>query len=167
MKTIEVELALMNHFDIRRNNIVTNITSGNLFPFEVDLTVLSPAKFAHGFEIKVSKSDFNNDFKKAHVKHSLTKPLKECKHYKMFKYFSYAVPSNLVEFAIEKLPKSFGIYEVVYYTNTSFPFYKVIEKRAPTLINNRKWTDKEVFSFLRLGCMRVYNLKKKILKYEQ
>ena len=62
MKTIEVEVAIMQHFDVRRNVIVPNVSWGIFRPgigqlHEIDLLVLSGSNYATEVEIKVTKAD--------------------------------------------------------------------------------------------------------------
>ena len=64
---VDIEVAIMTEFDFRQNLIVPNISNQmGLVAFETDMLVLTKSGYAHGFEIKVSKSDLKADFKKRH-----------------------------------------------------------------------------------------------------
>ena len=65
MKTLEMEIALMRKFDVRRNIIVPNICWGmNLH--ECDLLSITKKGYATEIEIKVSKPDLRADRDKTH-----------------------------------------------------------------------------------------------------
>ena len=165
-----IELAIMKEFDHRKNVIVPNVTSMmGIVPFETDMLVLTKAGMAYGFEIKVSKSDLVAEFKKRqHTdfdKWMYNKTGLE-HYYGKFKYFYFAVPERLKDYAMEIVPERFGIYS--YYTwkrsgHATQHMEKFYEARKPLFLFNRKWNDKERFEVARLGAMRIYTLKKRIL----
>lgn len=105
---VDIEVAIMTEFDFRQNLIVPNISNQmGLVAFETDMLVLTKSGYAHGFEIKVSKSDLKADFKKRHhVNFNLEKNGKVGleRFYAKFKYFSYAVPEQLKDCALELVP---------------------------------------------------------------
>ena len=60
--TNQVEISLMLWCDIRRNIVVDRIKYINgLFAFEADMLMVRPSGYMTGFEIKISKADFNAD----------------------------------------------------------------------------------------------------------
>lgn len=157
MKTLEVEVALMRHFDFTKKIIVPNITRvSRILIFETDLLVLTKAGFAHGIEIKVSLSDFKKDFQKSHIK-----MLKQQHYFKRdfekLKHFSYAFPEKLLDFAKENVDERFGLYSLIRIDER----ISVREIRKPSTLFNYKWSDVERTKLMHLGCMRIFNLKKR------
>ena len=156
MTTLEVEIALMNHFDIRRNLIVPNITDWSALNirFETDLLVLSKSNYATGIEIKVSKSDLKNDLKKKQWR--IDNHFNRTHFFKPFKYFYYAVPDYLKDEALKQIPEWCGLITV--YNGD----YETEITRNPQLLNKNKWTEQQRYQLARLGAMRILSLKTKI-----
>ena len=161
----------MRHFDFRQNLIVPNITNMVwTLAFETDMLVLTKSGYAHGFEIKVSKSDLNADFKKPqHCKFDEIKNGKSGleRYYGKFKYFSYAVPEELKDYALTVIPDFCGLYSIQRIDgsilfNEQLPYHKVNHIREPKELFRYKWSDKERYEIARLGAMRIYGLKTKI-----
>lgn len=68
MKTIELEIAIMEYFGIRQNLIVPNVSWGMNGLHECDVLILSKAGYATEVEIKISKPDLLKDRDKKHCK---------------------------------------------------------------------------------------------------
>ena len=169
MTTTELELALMKHFDFRKNIIVPNVTKiSQLVKFETDLLVLSKANFAHGIELKVSLSDFKKEVNKTHIKRARGIPdlgywdYDFDFYFKPLKHFSYAFPEELLDYACKNVDERFGLYKVRQMSYKQEKWLNVCEVRKPKVLFKTKWTDKEVKHLMHLGCMRIYNLKTKI-----
>ena len=152
MKAIDLEIAVMQWFNIRINTVVPNVSWG-LNIHECDILSLTKTGYATEIEIKVSKADLLKDFKKPH-NHISNK----------IKYFYYAVPRKLQEIALETIPERAGLL--------------VCEKRGNELWLNRirtaiqnkqakQWTNTERQKLQRLGTLRILGLKKKIAKLQQ
>ena len=160
-KTLDMEVAVSNYFSPRTNLIVPNVSWG-LFGHEVDLCVLSPAGYASEIEIKVSRSDLIKDKEKRHGHHE-----------PMIKYLYFAIPEHL-EKDIEHIPERAGVlivswnepFKMYGYKNPRMEagWYSCKKTRAPQICYNRKWEDYERNSLLRLGAMRIWNLKTKLSK---
>ena len=170
-QSTEIELAIMEQFKFHRNLIVPGVTpfAGGDLPvqFETDMIVLTKAGYAHGFEIKISKSDLHADLKKYQYKklaHGLDFGLKAC--YNGYKHFSYAVPGKLVVECLEKLPSCFGIYRYDLRRGRGYEggIRTLSEVRKPTVLFDRKWNERERYNLARLGAMRIYNLKVKTIR---
>lgn len=161
--TYEIELAIMRKFDFRQNLIVPNITNEMLIvSFETDILVLTKSGYAYGFEIKTSKSDLKADFKKPqHIKfnemHNGKTGLQ--RYYSKFKYFYYAVPEDLKEYALEVIPEFCGLWVLKKAENQKPKFY---EARKPIKLFDFKWSEKERYEVARLGAMRIYSLKQSL-----
>jgi hypothetical protein len=157
---LDIEIAIMRKFNFRQNLIVTGVTDMNfLVPFETDVLLLTKSGYAHGFEIKVSKSDLKADFKKKqHAQMDVFKNGKSGfeRYFGKFKYFSYAVPKELEEEALKQIPSFCGLYVC---SVTDYGVTYLIEARSPKKLFPYKWSDKMMFEVARLGAMRAYNLK--------
>ena len=164
MKTIEIEVALMNHLNIRTNIIVPNVSwafnamhegKHGIFSrslHECDLLVLSKSNYATEIEIKISKNDLLKDKEKKH-KHD----------HNLIKYLYFAVPKSLKELALEKIPKRSGLY--VIYQNKKRIIIKC-ERKAIINKESIRWSDKQRYHLAHIGAMRIYNLKKKLIKQQ-
>lgn len=150
MKTLELELHLINskYFNIRQDLIVPNVSWG-LFQYECDLTILKPSGYAYEVELKISKSDLIKD-KNKHHKHCNT----------LIKRLYFAIPSYLGKY-IEYIPLHAGIFVV----SSKGAVIKVKEARNNKIA--KKLSEKEQFQLARLGALRIWGLKKKILKFKK
>lgn len=170
MTTLEMEICLMRHFDIRQNLIVPCVTDLSLLTlFEIDLLVLSKSSYATAIEIKVSKADLKNDLKKNHISrlnaNNFMNGHSYRDHYfKNLKYFYYAVPEELKDDAINQIPDFAGllICKKVDWYNNGILTNRIIEVRKPHFLYSTKWTDKMRYDLARLGTMRILNLKQNI-----
>lgn len=148
MTTLDLELAIMRFFDYRMNIIVPNLSWGML-KYEADIVVLSWSNYASEIEIKISKADFKADFKKQHYHNS-----------EYFKYFYYAVPAEMQDFALENLPEGAGL--IVVSVRKGTPVASIVKKAICK--KHKQWTHGERMKLAELGCMRIYALKNKISK---
>src|SRR6478735_5181325 len=147
VRCIDIEVAILREFDFRQNLIVPNVSNMMfLVPFETDMLVLSKSGYAHGFEIKVSKSDLKADFKKPqHFRFNEPSRINGKKglerFYHRFKYFSYAVPEHLKECALELIPEFCGLWVL------DKPAYPVVNKfyqaREPKKLFDYKWSESQ------------------------
>ena len=136
-----IEVALARYFNYRINIIVPNVHWGLGLSYECDLVIVTSSGYATEIEIKTSKQDIKNDFKKASYAH----------HSKLFKRFFYAVPEKLKD--CDLLPADCGLLTV-----DNNMRCKLI--RPPRINkNSRKLTSKEIAKILHLGCMRIWSLK--------
>ena len=149
MKTLEMEIALMSHFGIRRNIIVPNVFWGML-PYEADLVILTKSNYATEIEIKISKADLKKDKEKRHNHDS-----------DMFKYLYFAVPKELTEFALTEIPGKAGLLEVI---DRGKGYNKFVRQVKPPVLNKNhmQWKNHERVKLAELGCMRILGLKMKI-----
>lgn len=165
VKCIDIELAIMSEFDYRRNLIVTNVSNQmNVVAFETDVLVLTNSGYAYGFEIKISKSDLRADFKKP--QHTGLNIIRNGKtglerYYGKLKHFSYAVPEELKELALELIPDFCGLwlYRKNEYPHVSY-FYCA---RKPKKLFDYKWSFDQRYELARLGTMRIYSLKSSLI----
>lgn len=146
IKTPEMELLIARHFKPRTNIVVPNVSWGMNVRYECDLVVLTTSGYAHEVEIKVSRQDLINDLKKRH-KHD---------HYN-FRSLWFAVPTYLLK-NIEYIPLHAGILVVTSNRRVYVLAKPEINQRA------KKWTERERYTLARLGYIRIWTLKEKLLK---
>lgn len=162
MTTLQMEIELMKHFKFTQNIIVNGVTEASqLVRFEADLLILSKSGYATCVEIKVSKADLKNDNKKKHI-NSTHENFEN--YFGVLKYFYYAVPIELKEDALNKIPVFAGLIVVEEVNNEYWNGYRVTELRKPKHLFSYKWDEDERNALLRLGCLRIFNLKKLINK---
>ena len=150
--TIEMECALANFFGIRVNLIVPNISWG-LALHECDLLIISKAGYITEVEIKVSKADLKKDKEKRHNHKN---------RYITMKQFYFAVPEKIKpEFCYEHIPKHAGLIIVSKNGRCRIERTATINTQATAL------TEKQLFQAARLGTMRIWTLKKKIIKLKK
>jgi hypothetical protein len=149
--TIEMELAIANKFGVRTNIIVPNISWGLVGMHECDMFIIKSSGYCVEVEIKRSKSDLLADFKKEHNHKDRRNRIKE---------FYYCFPETMLKTFEPLIPKEAGIITCHRYVNgVHAKFY-----RDP--VPNRlavKLSHEEQFKVAKLGCMRIFSLKKKII----
>jgi len=160
LKTIEMELALAEHFDKRHNLIVPNISWGMMsfgedFP-QCDLLLITRNEYAYQIEIKTSKADLIADRKKRH----------QHLNGKIRKLY-FAIPDYLKN-CEQYIPKHAGIIIVSSFVNqdgylpAGATGCHVV--REAEVKSEYKFTDKEKFNVARLGALRSWRLKENLLK---
>jgi hypothetical protein len=158
MTALELEVALMRHFNIRQNIVVPNL-SHSMLRYEADIVRVTSSGYGTEVEIKVSKSDLLADFKKEYYHNS-----------ELFKFFYYAVPEDMEEFALEHIPQRAGLFVGVrsdfWWSEHNLVYIKEVRK-ARTNPDHRRWTEEEMSYLNRLGCMRILGLKESILKAQK
>jgi len=151
MTTAEVEYAVAQHIDIRRNLIVPNVWWGMGLPFECDLLYVTGSNYAHEVEIKVSRSDLVRDKKKRrHIKPKWGYTPSTIRSR------TFAIPADMEE-CINEIPESCGIILVSKNRKCRVLRKATINTRA------RKLTEAELLQMYRLMAMRVWSMKKKML----
>ena len=145
MTSQQVEIAVAQHFDYRRNIIVPNISWGMGLHYEADVVVLRASDYCIEVEIKVSASDIKADLKKHHTHDS-----------ELFCELWFAVPEELD--AHPDIPLRAGILSIGKRN-------RVTVSRKPQ--RNKlgvKWTVKQRLKLLHLASMRTWKLKQQMLK---
>jgi hypothetical protein len=147
MRTLEMEIALMQFFNVRQNLIVPNVSWGIANLHECDILVLTDSNYAAEIEIKISKADLLNDKNKKHGHY----------HNHIARLF-FAVPEELKDIALEVIPDRAGLYTIKH--------SKAKPKLVKKCVRNKnaiRWTNKERLKLAHLGTMRILNLKRKLL----
>lgn len=148
----EIELAIVNSgiFNKRNDIIVPNVSWG-LLNHEADMVVMTKSGYLTEIEIKRSLEDFKADFKKDH----------QHDDERVYKFY-YCVPSLIKDKVIELLKTRHEfIPAVLSYTEEGV----VIDLKVgfPNTNRGRKLFLEEQLTIARLGCMRVWNLKQKLV----
>ena len=154
MKTPEMEVLLARHFNFRQNIIVPNVSWGLFFRHELDLLIITKARYGYEVEIKVSKQDLVRDKEKLHEHES-----------KRIKGLWFAIPESLLKYQ-EHIPERAGIIAVSENRSESL-WLRCNRVRSPQVMNKYKFTDSEVMELTRLGTMRIWNLKETIVNYRE
>lgn len=150
IKTIEMEIAVSSFLGRRRNVIIPNISWG-LGIHECDLLSITKSKYCTEVEIKISLSDLKKDVSKIHGHYS-----------NKIKYLYFAIPQKL-EKHIEYIPERAGVLTVE--RTDQLNYYRVREIRKPLSTKNCvPLSDDEFKQALRLGCLRIWGLKEKIVR---
>ena len=151
----EIELLIFNSsiFNKRQDIFVPNVSYG-LLNHEADLVVMTKSGYLSEIEIKRSWADFLADFKKPH----------EHKDERVYRFY-YAVPEKIAERVIEyvqdhQVPTD-GV--IVYYEDGKYSFTPGW-KMGVYYSHGRKLFMEEQLTIARLGCMRIWNLKQKIVE---
>lgn len=154
-----MEVAISKYFDIRKYIIVPNISWG-FGIHEIDLFLMRPSGIVTEVEIKISVSDFKKDFTKRHNHVDKQNRVSE---------FYYALPLSILDKCLEFIPENAGIITCERYID-----YKKESKirtklyREPKKIKgSRKLTIEEQLKIARLGCMRIWGAKSKIIGLQQ
>jgi hypothetical protein len=138
-----MEIYVARYFCPRVNLIVPNISWG-MFNHECDLLVLTKSGYAYEIEIKVSRSDLRADAEKKHGHVS-----------KKIKKLYFAIPDTLAD-CVDLIPEHAGIIVVG-------PTGRCKVTREARVNSSHKFSDAEMFAFARLGTLRIWPMKEKIL----
>ena len=180
IEQIQSRLAHIDNFNLRRNIVVPNVSWG-LLSYEADFVSLSKSGYLTEVEIKRSWEDFQKDFKKDH-KHDDPRVA----------YFYYCVPKSIAcrvlhtLYVVEPSENNFRKYKItgikddvpanvglISYDNHDWQGNECdwIDINFVTMAGRRKWarklTDQEQLKLAHLGCMRLWDLKKKIAKLQE
>ena len=149
INTAMMEVAIARYFGTRKHIIVPNVSWG-FFIHECDLLLIRKTGYAIEVEIKRTIADLRRDFKKKHQHND-----------NRIRELFYALPDYLLEKGMSLIPPHAGIISV--YSGHGGIRAGII-RMAPTNDKARKLTEKEMLMIARLGVLRVWNLKEKLLK---
>ncbi len=154
--TIEMEESISRFFGIRTHIIVPNLSWGLPGMHECDLFIVKKSGYAVEVEIKRTKADLLADFKKKHDHSDIR-----------IREFYYALPEKLLETCTELIPEHAGIiscYKSKWATRNQI--YASIIRKAKIRKDARKLTSEEQFKVAKLGTMRIWGLKNKLIKLQ-
>jgi len=144
-----VEVCVAELIGYRNNVIVPNVSWGLGLNHECDLLVLDKQGRFTEVEIKVSTADLKADFKKQHGHRS-----------KFISRLIYAMPEELCKKHLDLIPENCGLIGVTEsnYNKGNFKAYWIKQCRHDK--TKTKPEQKMIDNFYRLGCMRIWSLKK-------
>lgn len=144
-----MEIAVANLIGWRQNTIVSNVSWGLGLNHECDMLVLDQNQRFTEIEIKISKSDLKKDFKKPH-NHSST----------FISRLVYAVPAELVEYALSIIPDGTGLIQV-WHNDDDDGIHCSAQWVRRCRYDPRKQNPNQgtINKFYHLGCMRIWSLK--------
>jgi len=146
LKARDVELAVVKYFNPRVNLIVPNISWG-MFIHECDLLLVTKHGYAYEIEIKVSRADLKKDLEKRHGH-------KSDKIKKLF----FAIPDYMLD-VVDFVPEHAGVLSI----DQNLRCRMV---RDAKVNSEYKFSDADKFQVARLGSMRIWGLKEKIVRLE-
>lgn len=152
LTTLQMEICIAEYFGVRRNIIVPNVSWG-VGLHECDLLIVRPSGHAVEVEIKVSLADLKKDAEKWHGHVDLKRRIGRL-------YF--AIPLKLQDKAIGYIPEHAGVITV---DEDRRPWARrVAISREARWDREARFTDDEINKIARLGAMRIWSLKRKIVK---
>ncbi len=159
LTTSEIELAVAKYFKVRLHIIVPRLSYGFDWIHECDLFFIQRNGYAFEVEIKRSKSDLLADFNKGHDHKDKKNRIREL-------YF--AIPENLYESCKDIIPKNVGILVCGKWLHDDGRIIvSVCTKRQAVKVKGaRKLTLEEQLTIARLGTMRIWSLKEKLIKLQ-
>ena len=154
-----MELAIAKYFKVRLHIVVPKLSYGFDWIHECDLFFIQRNGYAFEVEIKRSRADLLADFKKGHNHIDKKNRIKEL-------YF--AIPFKLYESCKDIIPKNAGILVCdKWVTDAGKEVVSVWTKREAVKVKNaRKLTLEEQLRVAKLGTMRIWSLKEKLIKLE-
>jgi hypothetical protein len=159
MTTTQMEVAIAKWWDPRKHLIVPNISWG-LLSYEADMLIVRPTGYCIEVEIKRSYKDYKDDFKKRKWK---VRPNNG--QGKLIKEFYYAFPIELwekrMDDIVELLPDFAGV--LTCHKDRGM-LYTQLQRSATPNRMARPLRNDEMFQLARLGTLRIWSLKRTILK---
>ena len=149
MNSLQMEIALANYFNPRRNLIVPNVWWGMGLNHECDLMVMTRAGYVYEIEIKTSKADLVRDLKKPHG-HGDDKIRK----------LYFCIPASLFEECQDLIPEPAGI--IVFHEEGDDHLCYCHKKREAKTTRARPLDRDEREKLYQLAAMRIWTLKRKI-----
>ena len=153
IKTIEMEIALADHFKFFKNLMVTNVSWGlapnGKYLHECDILLLTKSGYLWEIEIKVFKSDLINDKKKSHGHMNDS-----------IKRLYFAIPDYIKDYE-KHIPDRAGIIIIRRAKHSKRLFCKIV--RPATNQKGYRLNADERYKMATLGAMRVWNLKRKLI----
>jgi G3E family GTPase len=150
--SLDIELALKRMLDPRRQLIVPNVSWGAGL-HECDLLVISKSGYASEYEIKVTMQDLKRDRDKRHQHRN-----------KQLKALWYAVTADMVDRhnALDYIPEAAGVIKMQ--RIPEFGEVKPFTVREAVENDANKWSEQEINAIYRLGALRIWTLKEKVLR---
>lgn len=150
--SLEMEVAIANYFGYRKHIIVPNLSWG-FFSHECDMFLIRESGYGFEVEIKRSRSDMLADFKKKHGHRDRGNRIVQ---------LYYAFPEELLPKVEELVPPECGIITVEKNEWNRMPRAHMV-RDAKRKKGAKRLTQKEQLKIARLGTLRIWTLKQKII----
>lgn len=147
-----IQFSLFNELNARGHIAIIPNVSWSWLYWEADLISITKAKYMHEYEIKISKSDFKNDFKKR--KH--TTMTRTGRTTRIPNYFWYVAPEDAIPMCI---PNYAGLILVVPLNKNAIDHKLIYVKKAMKL-HSSKTPEVAIFKILRSIMFKYWNLAK-------
>lgn len=146
MNCSDIEILVCEYFGVRSNLIIPNVyvAYGTSEDHECDLLIINKSNYASEVEIKVSVSDFRNDFNKKHGHIS-----------EILKFLYYAMPEKVYEVVKSEIPYNAGCF--VAYESENGNYLRLV--KHPKSKKARKLFLEELVKFSRLGVIKLWKSK--------
>lgn len=154
----QIKCALMHYFRIKRGMVTgaeISVSEGRVADILAD-----NESNVYEVEVKISKTDLNQDFKNKSDKHHIHKNNIDCKYKCKPNYFYICVPSELIGYTlpfIEKFHPQYGVIEYVDYS--WWPDRIRIKKRAKRLHKKYHSRIQDIYRKLSYEILKLYILK--------
>ena len=153
--TKEVELACIKHvWNGGSYLVIPNVKDGFFRKREADLLIITPSNYLFEIEIKISMADLKKDGQKKLLPQDIySNDLR-------IKKKIFAIPEEMFNRHEDKIVKLLPDYAGLWVVKKSGGY--VVEKlKAKNKVNACKLSDKEKSILMRLGCLRLWGIKKK------
>ena len=149
---LEIEIAVANFLNPRRNVIVPNVWWGMGLNHECDLMVMTKTGYVYEIEIKTSKADLARDLKKRHGHNS-----------NKIRKLYFCIPESLLE-CQKLIPEPAGIIVLRKTENGNCYCYK---KREAKSTHARPLDREEREKLYQLAAMRIWTLKRQLFHRQE
>ena len=163
IKTDELEVLVADFFDIRTKLIIPNVSWGFGLRHEADLIIVTRSKCLYEVELKISKADLKADLKKKH-KHKDPK--------NRIKRLYFAMPEYVYEESL--VPDDAGVliaqWVDEYYNwngKKTAGSWQLRVERLPKDKKVKPLLDKDYLKLLELCAMRIWTIKKRLLRIKK
>jgi hypothetical protein len=147
-----IQFALFKEMLARGHDIIVPNISWSYLNWEADLISVTRARYLYEFEIKISRQDFQQDFRKRKHKflmHGVGRTPN---------YFSYVAPVEAIPLCI---PRYAGLYEVRPVRNG---FLRINQVKKPVRLHTRKIDPAGIHSVLRTLMFKYFQLSENLVK---
>lgn len=156
IKSTHIEIAIAKHYGWRQNIIVPNVSWG-FSCHECDMLIINKSGYAIEIEIKTTKYDLLKDKQKKHNHND-----------DRIRELYFAVPSKLRDIALQNIPERAGLFVISNhhseYDSQLYIYDAQIVRNAIKNKYTKPLTIDEINLITRLGCMRIWNLKNKLIQ---
>ncbi len=150
-----IQIALYKKLEVAGHRVIIPNVSWSFLTWEADMISVTKANYLNEYEIKISRQDFYNDFRKKkhyYLKNLIKYSTNIGSNYP--NYFWYIAPLKAIPLC---LPDYAGLMQTHYINRYE---HKIIlsEIKKPKLLHNKKQTDKNLNKMLHAMSMRYWKM---------